>query len=57
MGGWLMWGVWMVFFIFFPRLPWRTHEVVNWLVPSIGTVVLTAFLWSIWSLLHAVVRE
>ena len=57
MGGWLIWGVWMVFFIMFPRLPWKTHEVVNWLVPGIGTVALTAFVWSVWSLLHATIKE
>lgn len=57
MGGWLVWGVWMAFCVVFPQLPWRTHTVVDWLFPGTGAVALAALVWSVWSLLHAVIRE
>jgi len=55
-GGWALWGAWMVAMILFPRLPWRTHEVVDWLIPLLVAVAAAAFLWSIWSMLRASIK-
>jgi len=55
-GGWFIWGVCMTFCFVFPRLPWRTHEVVDVLIPVLVAAAIAAFFWSIWSLLRAVVK-
>lgn len=55
-GGWFVWGLWMVFVLLFPRLPWRTHEVTNVLIPVLCVLVLAGLCWSVWSLLRAVVK-
>ena len=56
-GGWIIWGICFVPMILGQLLPWRTHEITNWLFPLLGIVFAAGFLWSIWSLLHAVVRS
>lgn len=56
-GGWAIWGAWMLGCLGLPRLPWRTHEVTNVLVPALIIAGVAAFLWSVWSLLRAVIRE
>lgn len=56
-GGWIIWGVCMAPVILGQLLPWRTHVITDWLFPLLGVVFVAAFLWSIWSLLHAVVRS
>ena len=55
-GGWIIWGFCMTPMILAQVLPWRTHEITNWLFPLLGVLFVAGFLWSIWSLLHAVVR-
>lgn len=55
-GGWIIWGLVMGPVILVQLLPWRTYEITNWLFPLLGAIFLAGFLWSIWSLLHAVVR-
>lgn len=55
-GGWIIWGFCMAPVILGQVLPWRTHEITNWLFPLLGVLFVAGFLWSVWSLLHAVVR-
>ena len=55
-GGWILWGFCMAPVFLGQLLPWRTHEITNWLFPLLGVIFVAGFLWSIWSLLHAVVR-
>lgn len=55
-GAWSLWALWMGFFLIFNRLPWRTHEVVNWLVPLLAVIGVVGLLWSVWSLLHATIK-
>lgn len=55
-GGWIIWGFCMAPVFLGQILPWRTHEITSWLFPLLGAIVVAGFLWSIWSLLHAVVR-
>ena len=56
-GGWIIWGFCMVPVFLGQLLPWRTHEITDWLFPLLGVIFIAGFLWSIWSLLHAVVRS
>lgn len=56
-GGWILWGICMAPVFLGQLLPWRTHEITNWLFPLLGVLFVAGFLWSIWSLLHAVVRS
>ena len=56
-GGWAIWGAWMIGCLGFPRLPWRTHEVTNILIPGLVVAAVAAFLWSMWVLLRAAIRE
>lgn len=56
-GGWIVWGFCMAPVFLGQLLPWRTYEITNWLFPLLGVLFVAGFLWSIWSLLHAVVRS
>lgn len=55
-GGWILWGLCMGPMLLGQLLPWRTHVITDWLFPLLAVVFVAGFLWSIWSLLHAVVR-
>lgn len=56
-GFWALWAVWMLA-CFSPRLlPWRRYAITDWLWPLVGAAALAALIWSVWSLLHTVVRE
>lgn len=56
-GGWIIWGFCMVPVFLGQLLPWQTYEITNWLFPLLGAIFVAGFLWSLWSLLHAVVRS
>lgn len=56
-GGWIIWGICMVPVFLGQLLPWQTYEITNWLFPLLGVIFVAGFLWSLWSLLHAVVRS
>lgn len=56
-GGWIIWGICMGPMILGQLLPWRTHVITDWLFPLLAIIFIAGFLWSIWSLLHAVVRS
>lgn len=56
-GGWIIWGICMVPVFLGQLLPWQTYEITNWLFPLLGVLFVAGFFWSVWSLLHAVVRS
>ena len=56
-GGWFLWALWMAFIVVFQLLPWKKYTIVDWLFPLLGMFLLASFLWSVWSLLHAVVKN
>jgi len=55
-GGWIIWGICMAPCILGQLLPWKTYEITNWLWPLLAVLFVLSFLWSLWSMLHAVVR-
>lgn len=55
-GGWVIWGICFAPMILTQVLPWRTEVITDLLFPLLGLIFVAGFLWSIWSLLHAVVR-
>ena len=55
-GGWIIWGICMTPMILGQLLPWEKYEITNWLFPMMAVIFVAGFLWSVWSLLHAVVR-
>ena len=54
---WVFWAVWLLACFSPQLLPWQQYTIVDWLFPLLGVIALAAFLWSIWSLLHAVVKN
>ena len=56
-GGWIIWGICFAPMILGQLLPWKTYEITNWLIPLLAVLFIAGFLWSLWSLLHAVVRS
>lgn len=56
-GGWIIWGVCMAPVILSQIFPWRSYALAGQLLPILAAVFAAGFLWSIWSLLHAVVRS
>ncbi len=55
-GGWFLWTIWMVV-CFAPQLLPRTLYIpMGWFLPLLGISAMAALIWSIWSLLHAVVK-
>lgn len=56
-GGWIIWGICMAPVFLGQLLPWRNQVITSWLFPLLGVIFVAGFLWSIWSLLHAVVRS
>lgn len=56
-GGWILWCVWMAA-CFSPQfLPWQKIGSIPWLYPVMGITAAAALIWSVWSLLHAVVKS
>lgn len=56
-GGWIIWGICMAPVFLGQLLPWETYEINSWLFLALGVIFVAGFLWSLWSLLHAVVRS
>ena len=56
-GGWIIWGICFAPMILGQLLPWKTYEITNWLIPLLAVLFIAGFLWSLWSLLHAVVKS
>jgi hypothetical protein len=56
-GIWALWILWMAFFLLGPSfLPYHRLAGLPWLLPVLALLLLGLALWSVWSLLHAVVR-
>ena len=59
-GAWILWGIWMVL-TFAPQLLGYNVLMIGhwgwWTVPLIAALVLAGLIWSVWSLLHAVVKN
>lgn len=55
-----LWGVWaagMAVCILGPYLPWKEYIVLDWMfLPALAVFAIAALIWSVWSLLHAVVK-
>lgn len=56
-GGWIVYGACFGPMILMQILPWRTHQITDWLFPLLGVLAVSALIWSLWSMLHAVVRS
>lgn len=54
-GFWLIWCAWMTVCFAPQLLSWSV--IAGWLLPLMGALVLVALIWSVWSLLHAVVKH
>lgn len=54
---WVFWAVWMLVCFSPQLLPWKQYTIVDWLFPLLGLMTLGALAWSVWSLLHAVVKS
>jgi len=55
-GGWVIWGVCMAPMLLGQILPWEAFENTAWIIPLLVILFVIGFLWSLWSMLHAVVR-
>lgn len=54
-GGWFIWGVCMAPVFLDQLIPWERFGV-SWLIPALVILFVGGLLWSVWSLLHAVVK-
>ena len=55
-GGWVIWGICVAPMLLSQLLP-KVILTAGWLIPLLTVLLLAAFLWSVWYLLHAVVRQ
>ncbi len=55
-GGWFIWGICVVPMLLLQIFPQELVSSVELVVPVLAVLFVAGFLWSIWSLLHAVVR-
>ena len=55
-GGWIIWAAVMAPMLLMQIFPRQFSFSVELIVPTLAAVFVAGFLWSIWSLLHAVVR-
>ena len=55
-GGWFIWGICVVPMLLLQIFPRELVSFVELVVPVLAVLFIAGFLWSIWSLLHAVVR-
>lgn len=55
-GGWIIWGVCMAPMLLTQIFPRSVVSATGWLIPVLAVLFIAGFLWSVWSLLHAVVR-
>lgn len=55
-GGWFLWAIWMVGCFAPQLLPWERYTITNWLFPCLCVILIVGLIWSVWSLLHAVIK-
>lgn len=56
-GGWIIWGICVLPMLLTQIFPKELVSSVELMVPVLAVLFVAGFLWSIWSLLHAVVRS
>ena len=56
-GGWIIWGICVVPMFLLQIFPQELVSSAELVVPVLAILFIAGFLWSIWSLLHAVVRS
>ena len=56
-GGWIIWGICVVPMLLLQIFPQELVSSVELMVPVLAVLFVAGFLWSVWSLLHAVVRS
>ena len=56
-GGWFIWGICVVPMLLLQIFPRELVSSVELVVPVLTVLFVAGFLWSLWSLLHAVVRS
>ena len=56
-GGWIIWGICVVPMLLLQIFPKELVSSVELVVPVLAVLFVAGFLWSIWSLLHAVVKS
>ena len=55
-GGWIIWGICVVPMLLLQIFPQELVSSAELMIPVLAVLFVAGFLWSIWSLLHAVVR-
>ena len=56
-GGWIIWGICVLPMFLLQIFPQELVSSAELMVPVLAVLFIAGFLWSIWSLLHAVVRS
>jgi hypothetical protein len=56
-GGWFIWGICVIPMLLLQIFPRELVSSVELVVPVLAVLFVAGFLWSLWSLLHAVVRS
>lgn len=56
-GGWIIWGICVVPMLLLQIFPKELVSSVELVIPVLAVLFVAGFLWSVWSLLHAVVRS
>ena len=56
-GGWIIWGICVLPMLLTQIFPRELVSSVELMVPVLAVLFVAGFLWSVWSLLHAVVRS
>lgn len=56
-GGWIIWGICVVPMLLLQIFPKELVSSVELVVPVLAVLFVAGFLWSVWSLLHAVVKS
>ena len=56
-GGWIIWGICVLPMLLSQIFPQELVSSVELMVPMLAVLFVAGFLWSIWSLLHAVVKS
>ena len=56
-GGWIIWGICVVPMLLSQIFPQKLVSSIELMVPMLAVLFVAGFLWSIWSLLHAVVKS
>lgn len=56
-GGWIIWGICVLPMFLLQIFPQELVSSAELMVPVLAVLFVAGFLWSVWSLLHAVVRS